>query len=288
MNPRSRIISAVDVLFGALMVVGLAFVFSRPILDVLRIASSDPERAYNYVGPFVAAYLAWLRRSRIHEIRIRRSWAGCIWIIAGWLICKLGGLNDVMFMWHAGFLISVVGVIVTFFGSSVLRPFGAAFFIIFTMVPLPGTVRQIITQPLQGFATSVTSVIFEITGIPTEQAGNLITINGVTVAVGEACDGMRLVVPLAIVIFAFVFSLPLRLRIRMLLILASVPVALVCNVIRLIPTSLAYGYAPGIAESVHDISGWGMIPLAILLLLGFLRTIEWLDIPVSRWRLVTA
>jgi hypothetical protein len=38
---------------------------------------------------------------------------------------------------------------------------------------------------------------------------------------------------------------------------------------------------------VHDISGWGMIPLSIVILLGLLRLIEWLDIPVSRWRLVT-
>ncbi len=288
MNTRLQDIPGTSLIIAISMTIGLVFAFDRPITDVLRIASQDPDRAYIYVVPCIAIYLAWLRRSRIHEIQIRRSWAGPLWILMGWAVCRVGGANDVMVMWHAGFLISFIGVILTFAGPKILFPFGPAFLVLFAMLPLPGTIRQVITRPLQAFATEVTSVIFSLVGIPAENAGNLITINGATVAIAEACDGMRLVVPLAIVIFAFVFSLPLTYRFRSFLIFASVPVALVCNVLRLIPTALAYGYVPSIAESVHDISGWAMIPLAILLLLGLLKIIEWLDIPISRWRLVTA
>jgi hypothetical protein len=39
---------------------------------------------------------------------------------------------------------------------------------------------------------------------------------------------------------------------------------------------------------VHDIGGWLMLPIAVLLLLGLLRFVEWLDVSVSKWRLVTA
>lgn len=73
----------------------------------------------------------------------------------------------------------------------------------------------------------------------------------------------------------------------MLLLLISIPVALVCNVFRLVPSALAYGYLPEFAEMVHDIGGWLMIPLSIGILLLMLRLVEWLDISVSRWRLMT-
>ncbi len=72
------------------------------------------------------------------------------------------------------------------------------------------------------------------------------------------------------------------------LIASSVPVALACNVLRLVPTSLGYGYVPEHAVLIHDVGGWLMIPAAIAVLLGLLRLVAWLDIPVSRWRLVTA
>lgn len=99
---------------------------------------------------------------------------------------------------------------------------------------------------------------------------------------------MRLVMPIAIVMYTVVYSLPLRRAARLLLILASVPIALACNILRLIPTSLAYGFMPERAELIHDIGGWLMLPIAVLLLLGLLRFVEWLDVSVSKWRLVTA
>lgn len=272
---------------GLLIFLGNILAYRTPLQDILAIAARDPERGYIFIVPLIAAYLAWLRRTRIREFTVRSSWIGPLIMFLGWLCYLIGGSESVMFMWHMGFLISIIGGIVTFAGPGILRPFAPAFLVLFVMVPLPGSARQFMTQPMQALATSVSANILDLAGVPAIQAGNLITINGVTVAVGEACDGMRLLVPLGLVIFAFVFSLPLNLRMRSVLIIASVPVGVICNVFRLIPTALAYGYAPSVAETVHDIGGWGMIPLSIVFLLGLLRLIEWLDIPVSRWRLVT-
>ena len=272
---------------AAMILIGNVFAYLTPLIDIFAIASRDPERAYIFIVPLIAIYLAWLRRTRIHEFKLKPSWAGPFIMLLGWLCYLIGGAESIMFMWHMGFLISVIGGIVAFTGPGVLRPFAPAFLVLFVMVPLPGSARQHLTQPMQSLATSVSTFILDLAGVPAIQAGNLITINGVTVAVGEACDGMRLLVPLGLVIFAFVFSLPLNFKMRSALIIASVPVGLICNVFRLVPTALAYGYTPSIAERVHDVGGWGMIPLSIVILLGLLRLIAWLDIPVSRWRLVT-
>jgi len=263
-------------------------IYQRPIADIIGLAIQDAERSYVLLVPVLAIYLIWLRRSRLRNIEFRVSIWGPIIILLGWVGFLIGGVNDVVFLWHLGFLVGFLGIAVTFLGSGILTPFSPAILVILSIVPIPGSIRLALAQPLQSFATSVTATILDAVGVPAIQAGNLIEINGVTVAIGEACNGMRLLVPLALVIFTFVFSLPLRTSMRSLLLAASIPIALICNVLRLVPTALAYGYFPSIAEPTHDIGGWIMIPLALFFLIGLLRLVEWLDIPVTRWRLATA
>ena len=263
-------------------------VYQRPIADIVGVAIQDPDRSYVLLVPLLAIYLIWLRRSRLRTIEFRVSIWGPIIILLGWVGFLIGGVNDVVFLWHLGFLIGFLGIAVTFLSPGILVPFSPAILVFFSIVPIPGSIRLALAQPLQGFATSVTASILDTVGVPAIQAGNLIEINGATVAIGEACNGMRLLVPLALIIFTFVFSLPLRASMRSLLLVASIPITLICNVLRLVPTALAYGYLPNIAERTHDIGGWIMIPLALFFLVGLLRLVEWLDIPVTRWRLATA
>ena len=200
----------------------------------------------------------------------------------------MAGANfDVVVMWHFGIVSALIGGIVIMGGLKMIWYFGPPIVVLLALIPIPGTIRNELAQPLQGFATLVTTMVLDSFGVPAIRTGNVIQINGQAVAVGEACNGMRLLVPLGLVIFAFVFSLPLKLRFRLLLLGISIPVALACNVVRLVPSAIAYGYFPEFAEEVHGIGGWMMIPFAIGILFFILRLVEWLDIPVSRWRLMT-
>ena len=98
---------------------------------------------------------------------------------------------------------------------------------------------------------------------------------------------MRMVFALFLVIFGFAFSAPFRMETRILL-LASCPIiALACNVVRLVPTSLVYGHASlDFADAFHWYAGLCMLPLALLMLLALVRVMNWLDIPTMKWRLV--
>jgi exosortase len=262
--------------------------YRNPIADIFDGATRNSENSYVLLVPLLATYLAWLRRSRYRLADFTSSAIGVSLVAASWFVFILGIRFDIVILWHMASLIAMVGILATLFGKKIFRDFLPAILILFAMVPIPGSIRTWVSLPLQSVASEVTSTILGIVGVSAIRAGNLIEINGTAVAVGEACNGMRLLVPLGIVIYAFVFSLPLKPGIRMILIVSSVPVALGCNILRLVPTALAYGYLPDQAELVHDIGGWMMIPLAIATLLGLLRLVAWLDIPVSRWRLFTA
>jgi exosortase/archaeosortase family protein len=105
------------------------------------------------------------------------------------------------------------------------------------------------------------------------------------VAIAEACNGLRMVFALFLVSAAFAFGTPLRTFVRVILILASPISALFCNVVRLVPTVWLYGSDPEFASTFHDVSGWLMLPLAFLVLMGIIRALRWALLPVYRYTL---
>ena len=78
-----------------------------------------------------------------------------------------------------------------------------------------------------------------------------------------------MVFALIIVCFLYAFGTDMSNRARLFVILVSPIVALVANVVRLVPTVWLYGYAEQkTAVLFHDVSGWAMMPLALFGLIG--------------------
>ena len=146
--------------------------------------------------------------------------------------------------------------------------------------------RSQVAVPLQTATAHVTQSLLEHTGMPVRRSGNLLEANGGAVAVAEACNGMRMVFALVLVSYAFAFSEPLRNWVRLLIVLASPLSALLCNVLRMLPTVWLYTYASQrTADLFHDASGWLMLGLGCLLLMGILRMLRWSFVPVARYML---
>ena len=58
------------------------------------------------------------------------------------------------------------------------------------------------------------------------------------------------------------------------------------NVIRLVPTVWVYGeYEEKVADTIHDVTGWVMLPIAFLILLGIVKLLRWAMIPVTKYTL---
>ncbi len=254
--------------------------------DIYFIASKDEEASHILLVPIVAAWMFWVRRARLRYCAPRGQMIGPPIVAAGWMVSVFGFNHNVQAMWHGGAVLVVLGCVLSVLGKHVLFRFLPAFAVLVFLIPVPGRVRQEIAVPLQTATAAVTQVLFETGGIPIERSGNLLSINGTPVTVAEACNGMRMVFALVLVSFAFAYSLPLRNSVRVLVLLASPLAAIVCNVIRLLPTVWLYGYtAEPIAKKFHDVSGWIMLPIAFVLLLGVVRLLRWAMIPVARFNL---
>jgi exosortase/archaeosortase family protein len=62
--------------------------------------------------------------------------------------------------------------------------------------------------------------------------------------------------------------------------------AIVCNIIRLIPTAWIIGtQSQKMGEDFHDIAGWAMLAVAFVLLYAIVWALRWALVPVSPFTL---
>lgn len=255
--------------------------------DIYAIATRDVEQSHILLAPLVAAWLLWLRRQRLRLCRPRWSLAGPLVIGAGWALILLGFARAWDFFEHVGALVIVLGATLTVVGPEFFWRFGAAFGALGFLIPVPGRTRLRIAEPLQDISAQVAHFGLELFAVPVARAGNVLIINGHEVAVAEACNGMRMVAALALVSYAFVFSVPMRNSVRAGILLVSPVVAIVCNVLRLTPTVLLYGYADlDVAETFHDLSGWLMLFVALGMLWALLGLLRWIEVPIAPYAVV--
>jgi exosortase len=214
------------------------------------------------------------------------QWIGPVITLVGASLYLLGEARLIESFWHGGAVLVAIGCFLTIFGKQVLVNFLPVFLVLVFLVPVPRRVRQSIALPLQRSTARATQVVCELTGLPIDRSGNLLRVNGIDVAIGEACNGMRMTFALVLVSFAFAMTTPLNGYVRVLVVLLSPLSAVVANVIRLVPTVWVYGHFEStVAEKFHDISGWLMLFAAFLTLLGTIRLLRWLAVPVTPFAL---
>lgn len=249
--------------------------------DILHIALRDEESSHIWLVPLLAGWLAWIRRKELAAVRPSTSFWGPVLVAIGWAVSHWGFYGARQSPWHFGALLVAIGCLATILGSRMLLVVWPAILVLVFIVPVPGMIRQQISIPLERATASVTTWLLSLAGAPVARSGNQILINGYPVTVAEACNGLRMIFPLFLIVYVFCFTLPLRAGARWLLLLTSPLCAITCNVIRLLPTVVLFGYASkNVADKFHDYSGWPMVSIAFLVLMGLVKLMQALKLPV--------
>lgn len=254
--------------------------------DIFTMAWRDEESSHILLVPPILLWLVWIRRIRFRRCQPEFSWVGPLLILAGWGLSWVSFRNAFQAGWHGGAVLMLLGAITSVVGVRVLIHFAPAVMLMAMLIPVPGKLRLMIAAPLQTATAEVTKVVLEALGYWVERSGNLLLINDRPVAVHEACNGMRMVFALVLVSYAFAFTVPLRNSVRLVILALSPVAAILCNVFRLTPTVLFYGYADeATADMFHSLAGWAMLPIAFLLLLATTRALRWALVPTYRFTL---
>jgi exosortase len=256
--------------------------------DIYTLASKDEEYSHIFLVPLVALAMVVVRRMRMRHCKPSGMIVGVLLVGIGWGMSSYGFYHAVQALWHAGAVVVVLGCMLSVLGKNVIFRFFPAIAVLVFLVPVPGQLRQKIAIPLQTWTARTAQTGLEICGVETEVSGNTLSINGKPVTVAEACNGLRMVFPLILVCYAFCFALPLRNSVRFLMLLASPLVAIFCNVLRTLPTIWLYGNKPrAVADAFHEWSGWAMLLISFLLLLGIIKALKWAMLPLTRFPLAS-
>lgn len=263
-----------------------------PVLrSLLRDWRGDDDYSSGQLVPFAAFYLLWVDRHALARLRP----SPCGWGAAVILVAQAVRGYGVLFMFESAerysFVLTIMGVVLLVAGRRVFRRGFWVLLFLFLMVPLPGRVHNRVSGPLQGLATSAAVFLLDLAGISVVREGHTVILNdSIPLAVAEACSGLRMLTAFVMVAWVFAGVIHRPRWQKAVLVLSSVPVAIVCNLIRIIVTVvLVLLFGSGVAERYfHDFAGWTMMPMAILMLVAELWLMGRLVVEEDRERVQAA
>ena len=255
-----------------------AFLYKDVIVKLIRDWAADENYSHGFLVVPVVGYIIWRQRARLAAIPTRPSVAGLALVIGSIGVLAVGLLGAELFLTRLAMLGTLAGLVVFLWGFRHLSEMTFAFLLLFLAIPIPAIVFNQITFPLQLLASRFGEFSISACGIPVLREGNVITLASTTLEVAEACSGIRSLVSLATLALLLGYFTGSPRWLRWVLALASVPIAIFSNGIRVAGTGIAAHFVgPEAAEGFfHTFSGWLVFLVAGVLLLLVQQLAGWL------------
>ncbi len=252
-----------------LLLLGAALVWSLwpAIRDMADRWSTDPRYAHGYFVPMFAVALLGMRRTQSAPLTSKRTTWGLLAVAVGAAIQLGGGYFRIGAFEGLALLPYLAGIALLSGGWRSLRwTWPSIAFLIF-MIPLPWRVENALGPALQSVATTVSTYLLQTCGFVAFAEGNVIQLNDARIGVVEACSGLSMLITFIALSTAAALVVKRPLLDRIVLVASSVPVALLANIIRITATGILHDKVGGhVADTFyHDVAGWLMIPLALVL-----------------------
>lgn len=244
--------------------------FARVLSQLLGMWESAPEYSHCMLIPVISAFLIFRERAVLARMPFEGSWLGVAVLLAGAGLWGIAELSTVWVIEQYAFLVVIYGLTLALVGPEVFRRLWMAMLILLFTIPLPMFFSNALSLHLELLSSAVGVDVIRIFNIPVYLDGNVIDLGVYQLQVAEACSGLRYLFPLMTLAFivAYFFRAPLWKRAA--LFLASVPIAILMNSLRigLIGVSVAY-WGQRMAEGVlHYFEGWVVFMISTGLLLA--------------------
>lgn len=251
---------------GSLLTVLAVFL---PHLGGLWAAWQTEEYSHGLLIPPIALLIGWHRLTQFKPAPAP-SWTGALAILAGFALLAIAQLSAFDPPSHYGFVLSLAGIILAFFGWPTLRALTPAFLYLIFAIPLPRLIEVALTAKMQLASTTIGVAILQLLGVSVFQDGNIIDLGTEKLQVVEACSGLRYLFPLLSFGFLIAFLFDGAMWKRGIIFLSAIPVTLGTNALRIALAGIMVNqWGKGMAEGfVHDFEGWVVFALCITLLLA--------------------
>jgi exosortase len=235
----------------------------------------DPNFSHGFLVPLFSLFVVFRNRAQFARLTPRPSYAGLLILAVAMVVLIVGQMGAELFLSRFSLLLVLAGLVVLFLGWNFLRALLFPLSFLLLMIPVPAILFNQITFPLQIEASRVAAFSLRLLGVPVLREGNIIVLPIMSLEVAEACSGIRSLMSLATLAVIYGYLMERRIWLRVLLALASIPIAIMANSVRIIGTGLLVQYwDPAKAKGFFHASwGWIIFVLSLLMLYALHRAI---------------
>jgi len=262
---KSPKINILPWLAAGLVLIAFLWSYWPNLVDLWNVWQRSDEYSSGLLVPFLAVYILWSRRQDLVKCRLRPS----VWGLFAFLAAQAFRLFGLFFMYGSAerlsIVLSIAALVLMLSGWQVFRKAFSTLVFLGLMLPMPNSIHYAIMLPLQSWATSSAVFCLEMLGYHVVQEGNIIHLNGTTVAVAEACNGLRMIMAFFVIGGLVVLLIRRTWWEKLIALLSTLPIALLCNSLRLTITAIAFTKLSGEywERIFHDFGGYAMMPLAL-------------------------
>jgi exosortase len=261
-----------SLLMGVLMAAVYYRVLAKLVTDWWQI----PDFSHGFLVPIFAAYLVWAKKKTLLDTRIAPTWSGIAVVAMGLVVLVLGVYGAELFLSRISLVILLAGLVLCFGGWQLLKELRFVLLVLLLAIPIPSIIFNEITLPLQILASKLASALLPFFDVPVLREGNVIELPAMKLEVAEACSGIRSLMSLFTLSIFYGYFLEKSFLRRAILALASIPIAIAANAVRILGTGLCVQYwDPDKAQGFfHEFSGWVMFLVSLGCLFIVQRTMH--------------
>jgi exosortase len=228
---------------------------------------NDPQYSHGFLVPVFSAWLIYRHRDQLARSRPLPIVGGIIVLVAVAVRVLAGGM-----LFHQldaiSLLLTLAGLTLACGGWRWFMVVGPAILFLVFMIPLPYEIERNVGGPLKNVATFCSTYLLQTIGYPAIAEGHLILIDEVRLGVVDACSGIKMLTTFAAFSFGAVLLERRSYFERGMVLLGVVPIAVLTNVLRITATGISHTLVHDKATNnfLHDLYGWLMMPLGLVLL----------------------
>ncbi|MBM4026870.1 MAG: exosortase [Planctomycetes bacterium] len=267
---------------GLIVLAAFLWSFWPTFADLWDVWHRSDEYSSGLLVPFLAGYVLWLRRRELQPTAIRPAlWFG----LGAFLVAQAVRGAGTGFYYSSAERVSIVltlaALVLLVLGWRYLVKVASILLFLCLMLPWPHRIQSAVTLPLQRWSTTAAVFCLELAGYDIRQDGNVIHIGHASVAVAEACNGLRMITAFFVISGLVALLVKRAWWEKLILLGSSLPIAFLCNTLRLAVTAVAFTLIEGEEweQRFHDWGGYMMMPVALALVVGELWLLARLTTP---------
>lgn len=226
-------------IFLIVLLVIFVAAFSPVIKSLFKSWTESGDNSHGLLIIPLSLYIIWQNRAKLAKTEISPGPAGLILVAISILLYVFGFLAEISTVKSLSLVLSIWTIIWSLFGKKVFGVLSFPLIFLILMIPIPTQFYSMATIPLQLAVSKASTIIVSLFGIPILREGNVLHLPNRTLAVVQACSGLRSLMSIVTLCAIFGYWTLSSNILRGLLIVFSIPTAIIVNIIRVVIMILA-------------------------------------------------